>query len=88
MQYKTIVLELLQQFPEIHHRHKATRTLLATVEQLAAALKDRHENWTRRLTEASPHCGAQQIASAAMAQSRAVSISDSCRYVRATRRTS
>jgi chromosome segregation ATPase len=66
MQYKTIVLELLQQFPEMYDRLRETRTLLSTLEQRAEELKNSHEDWKQKLTEASPNYSEPQIASAAM----------------------
>ena len=63
MYYKTIVLELIQQFPETYDRLKVSRTLLATLERLATELKGNHENWTRKLAEVSPNHDEQQIAS-------------------------
>ena len=40
MQYKTIVLELLQQRPEIHDQLRSQRMLLPTMEHYASELKD------------------------------------------------
>lgn len=65
MQYKTIVLELIQQFPELHERLKASRTLLSTLDRLASELKDSHTAWTEQLSRTSP--GSEpQISSAAL----------------------
>jgi hypothetical protein len=49
MQYKTIVLELLWQRPQMHERLRRSRTLLATLNRLAAELKAGHEAWKERL---------------------------------------
>jgi hypothetical protein len=66
MQYKTIVLELLWQFPETHDRLRASRALLATVDRLAEDLKDRHESWKRQLAQTGPNYTDEQITSAAL----------------------
>ena len=66
MQYKTIVLELLQQIPELHDRLRRNRTLFSTLEQLAAGLKDSHEEWKRRLAQSNLHSSEQQTSSAAL----------------------
>ena len=39
MQYKTIILELLQQRPEIHEQLRMSRKLLTTVKNLNRTLK-------------------------------------------------
>jgi hypothetical protein len=66
MQYKTMVLELLQQRTEIYDRLCKNRTLLATLERYAKALKTRHESWTDRLSQASLGFDRSQIASEAL----------------------
>jgi hypothetical protein len=48
MQYKTIVLELLQQ-TELHEQLRLTRRLLPMMEALAKDLKARHETWKQEL---------------------------------------
>lgn len=58
--YKTIVLELIQdQYPTLHERLRASRTLLSTLERYAADLKDRHEHWTAELERQHPTPGGQ-----------------------------
>lgn len=66
MQYKTIVLELLQGNPEVHHRLRSRRTLLPTMELYARELKASHEAWTDRLCRATPGRSQVQIASEAL----------------------
>jgi hypothetical protein len=66
MQYKTIVLELLQQHPEIHQQLQSKRTLLATLELYARELKTSHEAWKARLCEALPGSNPSQIVSEAL----------------------
>ncbi len=66
MQYKTIVLELLQQHPEIHQQLLSKRTLLATLGLYAKELKTSHEAWKARLCQALPGSNPSQIASEAL----------------------
>jgi len=66
MQYKTIVLELLQQQPEMYDRLLNTRTLLPTLERYASQLRDSHLAWKDRLYQARPGSGESQIASQAL----------------------
>ena len=64
MQYKTIVLELLQQHPEV--RRLRGKRMLATLDHHAGQLKARHEAWKDRLAKATPGGNPGQIASAAL----------------------
>ncbi len=66
MQYKTIVLELIQQRPEWHEALRGTRTLLATMERYAQMLKESHMRWQETLTHARPGSHPNQIASEAL----------------------
>jgi len=66
MQYKTIVLELLQQQTEMYDRLLKTRTLLPTLERYASQLRDSHLAWKDRLYQARPGSGESQIASQAL----------------------
>ena len=66
MQYKTIVLELLQQRPEMHEQLRRTRKLLPTMETYAKELKTSHEAWKETLSQARPGSDPSQIASEAM----------------------
>lgn len=66
MQYKTIVLELLQQHPEIQNRLRSERRLLATMEFYARELKARHEAWKDYLSRAMPDSDPSQVASEAL----------------------
>ena len=66
MQYKTIVLELLQQRPEIHEQLRVNRRLLPTVELFARELKSSHETWKETLGQERPGSDQSQIASEAM----------------------
>ena len=66
MQYKTIVLELLQQRPQMHERLRKERKLLTTLEIYAKELKTSHEAWMETLSRANPVSNQNQIASEAM----------------------
>jgi hypothetical protein len=66
MRYKTIVLELLQQHPEIHNALRSSRMLLSTMELYARQLKTRHEAWRERLSQAQPDSDQTQVASEAL----------------------
>lgn len=66
MQYKTIVLELLQQRPQIHDQLRKDRKLLSTVELYARELKTSHEAWKETLGQERPGSDQSQIASEAM----------------------
>ncbi len=66
MQYKTIILELLQQRPEMHEKLRRERKLLPTMEIYAKELKTSHEAWKEQLSQAKPDSDPSQIASEAM----------------------
>src|SRR5947209_540338 len=54
MLYKTMILELLQQRPEMHDQLRQKRVLLQTLERYAIELKTRHDTWKELLTQAKP----------------------------------
>ena len=66
MQYKTIILELLQQRPEMHERLRQERILMATMERYARDLRTRHLEWKELLLERQPDSEPSQIASEAL----------------------
>ena len=66
MQYKTIILELLQQRPQMHERLRQERMLLPTMERYARDLRTRHLEWKEQLMERQPDCEPSQIASEAL----------------------
>ncbi len=66
MQYKTIILQLLQQHPAMHEQLRKDRTLLPTLERYANQLKIRHETWKDHLSQAKPGSDPSQIASEAL----------------------
>ena len=66
MLYKTIILELLQQRPEMHEQLRKERKLLPTMEIYAHELKTSHEDWKEVLSQAKPGSDPSQISSEAM----------------------
>lgn len=66
MLYKTIILELLQQRPQMHEQLRLERKLLTTLEIYARELKSSHEAWKEVLSQARPGSEACQISSEAM----------------------
>ena len=66
MQYKTIVLELLQQRPEMHAQLRKDRKLLPALEFYSKELKTSHEAWKDVLYRAKPDSDPTQIASEAL----------------------
>lgn len=65
MQYKTIILELLQQRPEMHEQLRQERKLLTTLEIYAKELKESHEAMTEQLRQVRPESDPRQISSEA-----------------------
>ena len=66
MHYKTIVLELLEQHPEIQKLFKRNRILLPMLNHYAVELKSSHEAWKSRLAQSRPGSNPSQIASEAL----------------------
>jgi hypothetical protein len=66
MNYKTIVLELFRNHPELQLRLQADKTLLTTLERCAGELRSIHEAWTNCLSLARPGSDESQIASEAL----------------------
>lgn len=66
MQYKTIILEMLEQRPRMREELRQSRKLLPTLEFYASELKESHEAWKERLVQANPQSDPSQIASEAM----------------------
>lgn len=66
MQYKTIVLELLRQRPQMYDRLRADRSLLSALEQHAQQLKAGHAHWMELLRRTKPHSDPSQIAGEAL----------------------
>ncbi len=54
MQYKTLTLQLIRAYPQIHNQLKSARAMLPTVDRLARELKTRHEELKTLLAQARP----------------------------------
>jgi hypothetical protein len=65
MQYKTIVLEMLQQRTELHEQLRQQRKLLTTMEMYAKELKGSHEAIKDELRRANPEIDPMQTSSEA-----------------------
>lgn len=66
MQYKSIVLQLLEQHPQIHADLQRQRKLRSTMEGYAKELKRKHEAWQAELTQVKPQSDPAQLASEAL----------------------
>ena len=66
MLYKTIVMELLQDRPQIYDQLLKNRTLLQTLESYASELRDRHLAWKELLSQARPGSNPTLITSEAL----------------------
>ena len=66
MHYKTIILELLEQNPQLYQELCASRTLLPTLNRYANTLKDRHEHWMNQLGQTQPEQAQSQLTSSAL----------------------
>lgn len=65
MLYKTIILELIQNRPELYEQMRQQRMLMPTVNRLAGELKARHLAWKQELQSTRPGSD-YQIASEAL----------------------
>jgi len=66
MQYKTIVLGILEQRTELYEQLRKSRQLLPTLEALAANLREHHMTLTEWLEEHHPDSDPSQIPSQAL----------------------
>lgn len=66
MLYKTMILELLQQRPEIHDQLRKKRKLLMTMEHYAKELKTSHQAWIELLSQIRPGSDRSQLSSEAL----------------------
>ena len=65
-QYKSIVLELLRDRPTLHEQLRVSRTMLESLNNLAAAFKSCHQSWMDQLGKATPGSDPMQISSEAL----------------------
>ena len=66
MKYKTMILQLLRQRPEMYNKLRSSRTLLPTLDRLARELKASHKAWMDRLAKTKPGSDPSQIAAEAL----------------------
>lgn len=66
MQYKTIVLQLLEQHPELYDQLRKQRRMLPTMEHYAYELRNLHLAWTELLSQSAPGSSQIQITSEAL----------------------
>ena len=61
MQYKSIVLSLIQARPHLHDELRQASQLLAAVDHCSTTLKTRHQELTRTMSEKSPGRNPDQL---------------------------
>jgi hypothetical protein len=66
MHYKTIIMELINDQPELAVQLRGKKQMLATIETYAMVLKNRHEAWKEELSQTRPGSHSSQIASEAL----------------------
>ena len=66
MQYKTMILELLQQHPVRYEQLRRRRVLLPTMERYAGELKRLHTHWMELLPSIRPESDPSQVSSEAL----------------------
>lgn len=66
MQYKTIILALIQEEPELYQSLRMKREVLTAMEDLAWRLKVSHEEWMELISRKRPDSDSRQISSEAM----------------------
>jgi hypothetical protein len=66
MKYKTIILELLEQNPDLYRRLKRNRQVRQTMDRLAVDLQRRHLELRSYLQQSQPGAGSSELSSQAM----------------------
>ena len=66
MQYKTIALELIRENPALYEHLRWSKRLLPSMDAYAIDLRESHEDWKNRLSQARPDSDPRQIASEAL----------------------
>lgn len=64
--YKTIVLELIQDQPELYEQLRSTKRLLPAMDAYAIDLKSLHEAWQKAIARQRPDSDPSQIAAEAL----------------------
>ncbi len=66
MQYKTMCLQKIQNYPELYDHLLSSRALLAELDRYANQLRTSHLDWKELLSQARPGSSEGQIASEAL----------------------
>jgi hypothetical protein len=66
MQYKTITLGLIEEYPILYERLRASRTMLTALDRYAQTLKTRHQAWMTELRQVRPGSAESQLSSEAL----------------------
>lgn len=66
MMYKTIVLEMIQEQPELYEDFRGKKMLLPAIEAYAADLMTSHRQWQEQLRRQNPGSDPRQITAEAM----------------------
>jgi hypothetical protein len=66
MQYKTIILHLLEQRPEIQDQLQSNKTMMPTLDRFSRELQDRHQSWVATLSQSGECCDESQVANEAL----------------------
>ena len=66
MHYKSIIMELIDDQPELALQLRGKKQMLATIETYAMELKNRHEAWKKELSQTRPGSDPSQIAPEAL----------------------
>jgi len=66
MQYKTIILGMLEQRPELYEQLRTSHQLLPALENSALELKSLHQAWKELLAQRKPDSDPAQISSEAL----------------------
>lgn len=67
MQYKTMTLQMIQdRRPEMYDQLLAKRSLLPALDRYSVQLRNSHQTWKERLSQARPGSSESQIASEAL----------------------
>ncbi len=66
MHYKSIIIELIDDQPQLALQLRGQKQMLATIEAYAVELKNRHEAWKKELSRTRPGSDPRQIAAEAL----------------------
>lgn len=66
MQYKTIIMELIQEMPDLYEHLRSTKRLLPAMDDYATGLKASHDQWKHQIASTHPGTDPSQIASEAL----------------------